>query len=545
MRKGALLAVLILLAANLAQAQDPLADGDKAFRNAKFRTAAKFYAAAAQSETDANKRAEIRVKLAMAYYNAKERSKAEEALAAALQDSPQLELVPEFYDPNFLKLFSRVRARVAAPPTPGAGSAAIRTGGGAPSLAQIRQRLAQAADNTAVEAILPSIDALELSAPASTLADVLEVKGDALERLGRTSEALELRGRVAAMRAVAQAPPGTSPMPLEALLDARRMLATGRPQDAISLLHGILDAQPSCVPAFEVLAEAYLDAGKLDEAYNALRTALLGNEKPELLIALGEVELRRDRLTGARDAFRRVVEVDPGNDRAWASLGLLAARMGDMASARDALDKALQANGTLFEARVARAEIALADGQPAAAQQHLQRALQVKPDDPWASGWLGEAYLATDNNAGAAEKLQIATRAGKTEFTLPLAEALRRLGEYDEALAVLDAAKAEEPKVSLLRARCLLDAGRPAEAQTALESLLALSPRDAAAHYLLGYALHVQRHWREAAKEFALAASLPGAPETAMEAVKATEVTLHAQELLDSAVTPPSPPVRR
>jgi tetratricopeptide (TPR) repeat protein len=538
-RKGAVPAVLIiLLAANLARAQDPLADGDKAFRNAKFQTAAKFYAAAVQGETDASKRAEIRVKQAMAYYNAKERSKAEEALAAALQDSPQLELVPEFYDPIFLKLFSRVKARLA--PTPVAGSAPIRTGGGTPSLAQIRQRLAQATDNSAIEAILPSLAALELSAPASALPDVLEVKGDALERLGRTSEALELRGRVAAMRAVAQAPPGTSPIPLEALLDARRMLATGRPQDAISLLHGILAAQPSCVPALEVLAEAYLDAGRLDEAYNALRTALLGNEKPELLLALGEVELRRGHLAGARDALRRVVEVAPGNDRAWAALGLLAARMGDMASAGDALDKALQANGTLFEARVVRAEIALADGQPAAAVQHLQRALQVKPGDPWASGWLGEAYLASGNNKAAAENLQTATKAGNAEFTLPLVEALRRLGKYEDALATLDAAKADEPKGSLLRARCLLDAGRPAEAQTALEELLALFPRDAAAHYLLGYALHAQRKWPEAAKELAVAASLPGAPETAKEAVKLTEATLHAQELLDSAVTVPS-----
>jgi len=545
MRRGTVVATIFLLAAAVARAQDPLTEGDKAFRSANFKNAAKLYAAAADAEQDPGKRAEIRVKLAMAYYNAKDRTKAEEALTAALKDVPQLELVPEFYDADFLKMFNRVRTRLTAPPTPVVGSAPLRTGSGAGSLAQIRQRLAQAADSTAVEAILPSLEALEASAPPNTLPDVLEVKADALERLGRSSEALELRGRIAAMRAATQAMPGTSPVPLEALLDARRMLAAGRPQDAIAFLHGVLLAMPSCMPALELEAEAFLEAGKLDDAYSVLRTALLGNEKPELLMALGEVELRRARLTAARDAFRRVVEVDPGNDRAWAALGLLAAQMGDLSSAREALDKALAANGTLFEARVVRAEIALADGQATAAFQHLQRALQVKPDDPWATGWLGATYLAIKNNATAAEKLQSAVQAGQAQFGLALVEALRRLGKAEEALASLARTKGEEPDASLLRARCLLDMGRPADAQSVATNLIALFPQDAQAHYLLGVAYHAQRRWQEAEKELALAAGLPGGPANARESSANAQATRRAQEVMDAALTPPPPAPRR
>jgi len=545
MRNGTVVAVLVLLTAAVAGAQNPLAEGDKAFRSANFKSAAKSYAAAADAEPDAGKRAEIRVKLAMAYYNARERTKAEEALTTALRDVPQLELVPEFYEADFIRLFNRVRTRLTTTPTPVAGSGPVRTGSAAGSLAQIRQRLAQAADNTAVEAILPTIDVLGASAPANGLPDVLDVKAEALERLGRTADALELRGRVAAMRAVAQALPGTSPVPLEALLDARRMLAAGRPQDAISFLHGVLLAQPSCMPALELEAEAFLEAGKLDDAYSVLRTALLGNEKPDLLMSLGEVELRRGRLTGARDAFRRVVEVDSGNDRAWAALGLLAARMGDLPSAREALDRALAGNSTLFEARVVRAQIALVDGQPTAAFQHLQRALQVKPDDPWATGWLGATYLASSNNTVAAEKLQAAVKAEQGQFSLALVEAQRRLGRVAEALATLDGAKVEEPKASLLRARCLLDAGRPAEAQAVLATLITLFPRDAEAHYLLGVACHAQRHWQDATKELAVAAGLPGAPAVAREAAGPAEATRRAQEVLDSALTPPPTPPRR
>ena len=545
MRLPKVLAALMLLAAGIAWAQDPLADGDKAFRNADFTTAARFYSAAADAETNPAKRGEIRVKLAVAYFNLNKRTKAEEALTEALKDAPALELIPDFYDPAFLKLFSRVKARMAASPAPTPAPAPAKGAAVAGSLTQMKQKLAQAPDNAAVEALLPSIDALEASSPANALPEVLEVKADAFDRLGRTGDAFALRGRTAAMRAAAQASPGTSPVPLEALLEARRLLAAGRPQDAIALLRGVLEAQPSCLPAFEVLAEAYLEAGKLDEAYNALRTALLGNVKPDLLLSLGEVELRRGRLPGARDAFRRVVELDPGNDRAWTALGLLAARMGDLASAREDLDKALAANGTLFEARVVRAQIALADAQTAVALQHLQRALQVKPDDPWASGWLGATYLVAGTNTPAAEKLQAAVKADQGQFTLALAEALRRLGKIEEALSTVAAAKPDEPKGSLLRARCFLDSGRPAEAQGVLADLIQLFPDNADAHYLLGVALHAQRKWAEAGKELTMAARLPNPPPMAKEAVELADAAARAQELLDAALTPPPPPPRR
>ena len=534
--------VVLLLSAGAAWSQDALPEADKAFRNADFKSAAKLYAAAAENEGDAAKRADIRVKLAVTYFNMKSRPKAEEAIAAALKDNPQLELVPDFYSTEFLALVSRVKARIAAPPAAPPAPARTPPPG---SLAQVRQRLAQATDNAGVEALLPSIEALEASVSAAQLSEVLEVKADTLERLGRTAEALELRGRVAAMRATAQASPGTAPVPLEALLEARRLLAADRPADAISLLHGVLAAAPSCVPAFEVLAEAYMNAGKLDDAYEALRTALLGNQKPELFLSLGEVELKRGRLTGARDAFRRAVEMDSGSDRAWAALGLLSARMGDLASAREALDKALASNGMLFEARVVRAQVALSEGHPAEALGHLQRALQVKPEDAWASGWLGATYLASGNAAGAAEKLAGAVKGGLGQFSLALAEAQRRSGRVDDALATLASAKGDDTTIRLLRARCLLDAGKPAEAQALLAELVAANPESVEAHYMLGFALHAQRQWAAAAQELAKAAAMPKAPAVVQEGAQLAEATRRSQEVLDSALTPPAAPDHR
>ncbi len=537
---------LPLLAVGLA-AQDNLTQATEAYRKGEFRSAAKLFAAAAAKETDPAARADIRVKLAWTYWGMNDRSKAEEALSAALGDQPQLELVPEFYTPDFLALFNRVKARSGtgpgrAAPTQPAGP---RQAGTAGALAALRQRLAQAVDNSAVEAILSDAKQLELATPVAQLSEVLELEAQVLDRLGRTGAALEQRGRVAAMRAAAQAAPGTPVVPLETLLEARRLLATGKPQDAESLMRGVLVALPSCVPALEVLGEALLEDNKLDEAYNALRTALLGNEKPELLLALGEVEIRRGHLAGAREAFRRVVELDPGNDRGWSALGLLAARMDDVVAARDALDTALAANGTLFEARVVRAEIALVDGQPAAALQHLQRALQVKPDDPWATGWTGVALLATGTLPSAVERLTVGYGAVPATFALPLAEALRRQGKVQDALAVLAAAKTASAELVLLKARCLLDAGKPQDAAGLLRDLAGQRPEDGRVHYLLGCALHDLRSWADAAGELAKAAALANAPPSAKDAAANARATLAAQQLMDAALVPPPPPVKR
>ncbi|MFZ5788097.1 MAG: tetratricopeptide repeat protein, partial [Acidobacteriota bacterium] len=58
-----------------------------------------------------------------------------------------------------------------------------------------------------------------------------------------------------------------------------------------------------------------------------------------------------------------------------------------------------------------RGQIALVDGQPSAAITHFQRALQVRPDDPWAIGWMGAAQLASGEVQAATGRLRTGARA--------------------------------------------------------------------------------------------------------------------------------------
>lgn len=538
----------LLVMAVVASAQDPLAAATDAYREGDFPKAARLFAQAAEAETAPAARAEIRVKLAWTYYAMKSRSKAEDAVAAALADNPGLEVMRDYYTDDFLALVEKVRKRLASGATTPRSTAQPARPTQPPTgstLAGLRQRLAQAPDAPAVEAVLADLATLEMTYSPQQLPEVLELKVEVLDRLGRSREALELRGRLAALRASSQAPPGTSAVPLDILLEARRYLASARADDAVALLRGVLAAQPSCVPAIEVLAEALAEAGRLDEASDAVRTAMMGGEKPDLLLLQGEIELRRNRPDLARNAFRRLVEIDLGSDRGWASLGLLAARSGDLATARDALDKALRSNGMLFEARVVRAQLCLLDGQTQPAIQHLQRATQLMPDDPWAQGWLGMAFLTTGNVASAVEKLDLAVRADQLRFALPLAEALRRQGKLEMALQVLDRLPADEPRVGMLRARCLLDVHRPIDSERILRELVTGDPSRGDVTYLLACALHAQGQWDEALALLERARSLAGAPSSVQQAINDTAATRRAQELLARAETPPPPPPKK
>ncbi len=527
---------LLVLAGGGLLATDPLTQANEAFRAGQYAKAAELFQVAAELEGRAEQRAEIRVKLAWTHFALQQRDRAEAALSAAVQDNPALELAPEYYSDEFLALFARLKTQRAA-----IAGQILRTVT-PETVTALRSRADLAVDPATLETILDELRGLEAAAPPALVPQLLDTRATLLERLGRNQAALETLGRAAALRAALAAPPGTTAIPLETIVEGRRLSASGQPHDAAALMRGVLAVQPSCGPALEVLGEAYLAAGRYDEAHAALRAAILADQRADLFLTLGEVELRRGNLAGAREAFRRATELAPGNERALASLGLLAAGSGDAGTARTTLDAALAANATLFEALVVRAQIALADGEPAAAVRHLQRALQVRPDEPWALGWLGRAVLAQGDAATAAELLRRAEREG-AQFAVAHAEALRRLGRCDQALDLL-APHLATPDGGLVAALCHLDRHQPAEAAAVLAPLVARTPADGRLRYLNAVVLAAQGSASEALAELGRATALAGCPSSAAQSAANLEGVLAAEALISAALRPPPPPTR-
>ena len=89
-------------------------------------------------------------------------------------------------------------------------------------------------------------------------------------------------------------------------------------------------------------AEAARQAGRLDEAVRLYRQGLALQPKwPEGLWALGTIAYDRDRFAECRDAFRRLVAVEPKMAPAWALRGLCEFRLGAYAASREHLEKGL------------------------------------------------------------------------------------------------------------------------------------------------------------------------------------------------------------
>ena len=125
-----------------------------------------------------------------------------------------------------------------------------------------------------------------------------------------------------------------------------------------------------------------------------------------------------------------------------------------------------------------------------AQEARLRAALQVNPDSALAHAQLGELLMSQDRPAEALESLAEAVRREPmdAEFRISLARANLALGEYVEAVAHVEWASELEPRnaaVWLGLGEALLGQQRMAEAATALERAVALSPEDGRAASLL------------------------------------------------------------
>jgi predicted Zn-dependent protease len=132
-------------------------------------------------------------------------------------------------------------------------------------------------------------------------------------------------------------------------------------------------------------------------------------------------------------------------------------------------------------------------------------------------------------------------RGGHGTFSLPYAEVLRRQGKPADALALLATVNPADPEGKLLRARCLIDSGRAAEAIGPLRELVVERPDDNRVHYLLGWALYGQHQWQAALDELTRAARAGGSPDGG-DAVTRAKATIAAQQLLDAGESPVAPP---
>ena len=354
--RRALVLVLGLLLAGAALAQDAAkleSEAKKAFDSGRFKEAGEKYAKAAETAgVAADRKADLHLQSAWSYYIAGNSKSAREELKSALAARPDLQVIPDFYSPDFANLASAVRAETSGSNLPAIDIDELK-----------RSARAKLADGKAEDALFDL-----KRAGNSTDPEVYRLIAEANDRLGRSADADAARRKAAeAEKALvssvpiganaegaAAAPPsaGGAPAIGPLLESADRALAGGDFRAAASYARQASEADPRNADAHRILGDAALAAGQDADAEREFTAATVldsANAKSEL--GLGVVAERQKKWNTAASHYRRALELNPKSVAAARGLGRSMSELGDKSAARIAFGRAIEIDPASAEAR--------------------------------------------------------------------------------------------------------------------------------------------------------------------------------------------------
>jgi tetratricopeptide (TPR) repeat protein len=489
---GTLALLLLLPTTGLAQSVTPSEElALQAYRQGEIDRAVDLYTKALSETEDPNHRARLQVQIAWNLFFLGRTEEVRTHLRAALVEDPNLALDDAYYSQEFLDLYERARrtnfenaANDGAPPPDLEAT-----------VAGINDRISQGVD---LEGALVDVDRLIAAYPRD--GRLVPLKVEILRQLGRAGEAESVsrsHGTVVGDAAVDEA----YSVP-DLILRANRLLEGGDATTALELARQAVNRQPSNSYALELMAEAAMQTADWKSAEFALKSALgLQPDNIGLKLRLGEVYLATFEASAARDIFKSLTEAYPTSDRAWASLGLLEARLHNNERALDALDHALAENPMLPAVQLANGELLLVEGDYDGALESLEAAAKLMPNDPHLAARYGQALLAAGRSQEALPSLQAAVAGGfgPDDVQRSLALALALDGKYSESLRVLDAVTtAGDGDQDIVAGYVKLSRGQYEDAEMIVASVVNNRPNDPASINLLASSVYPQSRYGDA-----------------------------------------------
>ncbi|HSB37319.1 MAG TPA: tetratricopeptide repeat protein [Thermoanaerobaculia bacterium] len=501
----------------------------KDFNQGRFKQAAVKFERAAEAAADPTRQSRMHLQEAWSHFNARGVKDARDALNKAFLALPDLEVIPEFFSPEFLRIVDDVRAatRAAAPP-PGVDIAE--------TIRMSRERLKDGRLEEVVHDLTYNVPRDKLGREGA------ELLATALERQGKFAEAgkvraagLDARPPAAVATAPAPAPPPAATAPAAApatpaaphlpkpgpgvdyLAMARALLARGDTVNGQAAANRQLEIEPTSSEAYRLLGQAYLLRGDRGLAEAHLKQSLKYNERNEgTLLDLYEFALGDKDWTDSLAYLKRAAEVNPENREKIVMLGRKVRTEGDLdraaevyAAAAETLSKdaailteyagvLLAANRVeaalepLMKAVVARPESEIVHANLAAvarrrgllkeAEREYGEALRYDPNYVPALVGLGTLEIQKQSPARGIEPLRKAVLLSPENVAavVALARAQRLAGQSKDAAETLAKANGlEAPEIWNEAGVVALESGRVAEAVNAFEKAAEKAPDDA------------------------------------------------------------------
>jgi len=274
--------------------------------------------------------------------------------------------------------------------------------------------------------------------------------------------------------------------------------AAGDLEGALQLLQELATEYPELAPIQQRLGEALTEVGELAGAGTAYRRVidlLPGN--PEGYYGLGKVRLLQRNYAAARELLERAIALDPGYRAARYTLGL-AYRGREMALGVDALPRYLpdplvpqiQGYAVNVPAQLNRAVMELHGGRPDQAALVLEQILVQKPGNTTVLNNLAIAYMRMGRFEDARERLEEVRRISPEKFStwLNLTSLATRSGDSEAAVGFAEEAVELAPAMAqthMALARAEAELGNFERSAASLEHALRLDARDPQVHGML------------------------------------------------------------
>ena len=475
MKRFAVLLVAAVLSATTLAAQDAArleADAKKAFDSGKFKEAGDKYAKAAESpDMQADRRGDVHLQSAWSYYIAGSSKSAREQLKAALTARPDLQVIPDFYSPDFANLAAAVRAEVAGANVPAVDVEELK-----------RSARAKLEDGKTEDALYDLKRAESSNDP-----EVFRIEAEAADRLGRTADADAARRKAAELerRAVSSTPigaatPGATPIPegpppVTGLLEsAQKALTAGDFRAAASFARQASEADPKNAEAHRLLGDAALAGGQDADAEREYTAAIvLDNSNAKSQFGLAALAERQKKWNTAASLYRRALDLDPKDIAAARGLGRSMAELGDASAARIAFGRAIEIDSGSAAAHNDFGVFLFRSGDDARAVEELTEAVRLDPGRAVYHENLGRAYRRKGMLKEADRELTEASRLAPDDAAIWIALGRVRVEEKDvdgAATAYATALKLDPIREDAAAdlGSLLADAGRLPDAEAAL-----------------------------------------------------------------------------
>ncbi len=299
------------------------------------------------------------------------------------------------------------------------------------------------------------------------------------------------------------------------LLQGEVQALQGDGAGAESSLRKAIELQPAHAPAHQALVNLLLqrpDMAAAKTALEAMRSALPNH--PTTVFADAQVALAEGELNRARDLAQQLVRMAPDNVSVLMLSGAVEARVGSQALAETQLAKALRIDPERKQGRVLLAQVYLRLGQTGkaletlrpllsgagadavahalagdaqlrvgdarAAEAHFRKAAELDPSDDRHAVAVALAQMAEGESVAAFKALKsIAERSKSIHADMAIVSARMRRGEFDAALAAVDAMSRKQPNSAgllVLKGRVQMAGKNLPAARNSFEQALRLDP---------------------------------------------------------------------